>query len=128
MNLEFVNREAELKELDAVAAQGGVLALYGRRRVGKTRLLIEWLKRRDGRYSQAIGTLTSAQKQRLIHEHASTVFEDFCRQRHPGAQRYWEGDVELDLVAPVPVAPKELIVAEVKWRRLTAAERAKVLR
>ena len=37
VNLEFVNREAELKDLDAVAAKGGVLALYGRRRVGKTR-------------------------------------------------------------------------------------------
>ncbi|MEK7678339.1 MAG: hypothetical protein AAB676_21115 [Verrucomicrobiota bacterium] len=54
MNLEFVNREAELKDLDAVAAKGGVLALYGRRRVGKTRLLVEWLKRRDGWYSQAM--------------------------------------------------------------------------
>ncbi|MBI5385446.1 MAG: ATP-binding protein [Verrucomicrobia bacterium] len=73
-------------------------------------------------------TLATAQKQKLIHEHASTVFEDFCRQRHPGAQRYWEGDVELDLVAPDPDQPKGLIVAEVKWRRLTAAERANVRR
>ena len=73
-------------------------------------------------------TLAPAQKQTLLHEHASTVFEDFCRQRHPGAQRYWEGDVELDLVAPDPSKPKGLIVAEVKWRKLTAAERANVLR
>jgi hypothetical protein len=73
-------------------------------------------------------TLTAAQKHRQIHEHAATVFEDFCRQRHPGAQRYWEGDLELDLVAPVPGAPRELVVAEVKWCRLSTAERARVLR
>jgi uncharacterized protein len=72
-------------------------------------------------------TLLVAQRSRLVHEHAATVFEDFCRLRYPGARRYWEGDAELDLVAPDPAAPKGLIVAEVKWRRLTAAERARLL-
>jgi AAA+ ATPase superfamily predicted ATPase len=104
MTLHFVNLDAELQNLDAAAAKGGLLAVYGRRRVGKTRLLIEWLGR------------------------AATVFEDFCRLRYPGAQRYWEGDVELDLVAPDPSKPKGLIVAEVKWRKLPAAKRANVLR
>jgi hypothetical protein len=56
------------------------------------------------------------------------VFEDFCRLRYPGAQRYWEGDVEFDWVAPDPGKPKGLVVAEVKCRKLTAAERANVLR
>lgn len=73
-------------------------------------------------------TLAAAQRARLVHEHAATVFEDFCRLRYPGAQRYWEGDVELDLVAPDPAAAEGLVVAEVKWRRLTAAERAGELR
>jgi len=39
-----------------------------------------------------------------------------------------EGDIELDLVAPDPDDPERLLVAEVKWRRLSAAERKKVLR
>jgi AAA+ ATPase superfamily predicted ATPase len=73
-------------------------------------------------------TLSAAQRAKLVHEHAASVFEDFCRLRYPGAQRYWEGDVELDLVAPDPSKTKDLIVAEVKWRKLTAAERANVLR
>lgn len=73
-------------------------------------------------------TLPAAPRARLVHEHAATVFKDYCRQRRPGARRYWEGDVELDLVGPDPEAHKSLIVAEVKWRRLTAAERANVLR
>jgi AAA+ ATPase superfamily predicted ATPase len=54
MQLSFVNRKAELKELDQAAAAGGLLVLFGRRRVGKTRLLAHWLSRRHGLYSQAI--------------------------------------------------------------------------
>jgi uncharacterized protein len=54
MQLSFVNRKAELKELDQAAAAGGLLVFFGRRRVGKTRLLAHWLSRRHGLYSQAI--------------------------------------------------------------------------
>ena len=32
------------------------------------------------------------EKSKLLHDHASTVFEDFCRRRRAGASRYWEGD------------------------------------
>ncbi len=73
-------------------------------------------------------TYSAAQKRKLLHDHSASVFEDFCRQRHPGARRFWEGDVELDLVAPDSAAPRSLLVAEIKWRRLTASERAEVLR
>jgi len=73
-------------------------------------------------------TYTAAQKRDLIHDHAATVFEDFCRARFPAAQRYWEKDIEFDLVAPDPDVAKRLLVAEVKWRRLTAAERKDALR
>ena len=54
MKLAFINREAELHELDTAATRGGLLIVYGRRRVGKTRLLGHWLQDRDGLYSQAI--------------------------------------------------------------------------
>ena len=73
-------------------------------------------------------TYTAAKKRKLIHDHAATVFEDFCRARFPGAQRYWERDVELDLVAPDPDDGKRLLAVEVKWRRLSAAERKNTLR
>lgn len=68
-------------------------------------------------------TYASATKSALVHEHAATVFEDFCRELYPGAQRFWEGDLELDLVAPDPDDPEGVVVAEVKWRRLSASER-----
>ena len=73
-------------------------------------------------------TYDATEKRKLIHDHAATVFEDVCRTRFPGAQRYWESNVELDLVAPDPDDRRRLLVAEVKWRRLTVAERKSVLR
>jgi len=73
-------------------------------------------------------TYAAEEKRQLIHDHAATVFEDVCRARVPGAQRFWEGHVELDLVAPDPDDRHRLLVAEVKWRRLTVAERRTVLR
>jgi AAA+ ATPase superfamily predicted ATPase len=72
-------------------------------------------------------TYAATQKQKLIHDHAATVFEDYCRTRYPGAQRYWESRVEFDLVAPDPEDARRLLVAKVKWRRLTAAERRQIL-
>jgi AAA+ ATPase superfamily predicted ATPase len=73
-------------------------------------------------------TYSAAQKRELIHGHAATVFEDFCRSRYPGSQRFWESNVELDLVAPDPDNRKRLLVAEVKCRRLSVAERKNVIR
>jgi AAA+ ATPase superfamily predicted ATPase len=73
-------------------------------------------------------TYSPAQKRKLIHDHAATVFEDACRAHFSGSQRYWERNVELDLVAPDPEEPKRLLVGEVKWRRLSASQRRKILR
>lgn len=66
-------------------------------------------------------TYTSAQRKKLVDDHASTVFEDCIRARWPDAQRYWERDVEFDLVRH---EAKGLVVGEVKWRATTRAERA----
>jgi len=67
-------------------------------------------------------------KKMLIHDHAASVFEDFCRLLYPGARRFWEGNVEFDLVAPDPEEPNRLLVAEIKFRRLAAEARKKVIR
>jgi AAA+ ATPase superfamily predicted ATPase len=73
-------------------------------------------------------TYPSARKKTLLHEHAAAVFEDFCRARYPGASRFWENDVELDSVAPDPQDPKRLLVAEVKFKKLTTAEKKAALK
>ncbi len=69
-----------------------------------------------------------AVRRKLIHDHAATVFEDVCRARYPGARRYWERDLEIDLVAPDPDDASGLVVAEVKWRRLTLGQRTTLAR
>jgi uncharacterized protein len=67
-------------------------------------------------------------KRLLVHEHASSVFEDYCRSLYPSSQRYWEKDMEFDIVAPDPENPQGLLVAEVKWKLLKSAQRQQVLR
>ncbi|MBM3883248.1 MAG: ATP-binding protein [Verrucomicrobia bacterium] len=72
----------------------------------------------------------AAEKRRLIHEHAATVFEDCWRRHYPEASRFWEADVELDLVRTERDADgkEEVVVSEVKWKALSAAERERIKR
>jgi uncharacterized protein len=48
----FWNRNQELAALDELAG-GGLAVVWGRRRIGKTRLLLEWSTRRGGVYTVA---------------------------------------------------------------------------
>ncbi|MBW2369768.1 MAG: ATP-binding protein [Deltaproteobacteria bacterium] len=68
-------------------------------------------------------------KIRLLHEHASTVFEDYCREQYPGATRYWEKDLEFDLVRSDRDEDRvqRLIVSEVKWKNIPAIEKKRLL-
>jgi AAA+ ATPase superfamily predicted ATPase len=61
----FVNRQEELSRLDRVAAseEGGLAVVYGRRRVGKTRLLLEWAKKHQGIYTVADQSVAEIQRQ-----------------------------------------------------------------
>ena len=68
MQLQFVNREPELRELEAAARKGGLLVVYGRRRIGKTRLLRHWLETRGGLYSQAIEAQRDLQIQQVFQD------------------------------------------------------------
>lgn len=64
-------------------------------------------------------TYGRTEKEKLIHDHTATVFEDFCRSRHPSAARYWEADVEFDYVRE---EHGRAVVSEVKFKRLSAVE------
>jgi len=68
---------------------------------------------------------TQREKNQLIHEHAATVFEDYCRSQYPDAARYWEASIEFDFVRLAK--PGHAIVTEVKWRHLTEADRAQII-
>jgi AAA+ ATPase superfamily predicted ATPase len=73
-------------------------------------------------------TYPAEKKSLLIHGHAASVFEDWCRSRYPGAGRYWEKHLEIDLVCPDPDNPGRLLVGEAKWTDLSKSERKNVLR
>ena len=64
--MEFIDRDDELRRLDAALAHPGALAvLWGRRRVGKTRLLLEWSRRRRGLYAVADQSVPPVQRRYL---------------------------------------------------------------
>jgi AAA+ ATPase superfamily predicted ATPase len=63
-----VNRERELGELSGAARRGGLLVVFGRRRVGKTRLLRHWLAQQGGLYSQAIEAQRDLQIQQVFQD------------------------------------------------------------
>ncbi|HEY5568436.1 MAG TPA: hypothetical protein VIM81_14505 [Gammaproteobacteria bacterium] len=62
--MKFPNRNDELERLDALMArpEGGLAVVFGRRRIGKTRLLVEWCRRHKGVY--AVADLSAADVQR----------------------------------------------------------------
>lgn len=73
MRLAFTNRVRELEALDDSARVGGLVVLFGRRRVGKTRLLTHWLEKRSGFYSQAIEAAVPMQIEQTVRDIGSAL-------------------------------------------------------
>src|SRR5690606_13567259 len=65
--MQWLDRSAELRRLDRLARRrdGGTAVLWGRRRVGKTRLLLEWVAASNGVYFVADETAARVQRRRL---------------------------------------------------------------
>jgi AAA+ ATPase superfamily predicted ATPase len=57
----FINRVDELALLHKVSPRGGLIVIYGRRRIGKTSLLQKWLEQKGGLVSQAIEASSALQ-------------------------------------------------------------------
>ncbi len=53
--MDFIDRIGEMRRLDRLMAsrEGGLVVVYGRRRIGKTRLLLEWSAKHGGMYTVA---------------------------------------------------------------------------
>jgi AAA+ ATPase superfamily predicted ATPase len=69
-------------------------------------------------------TYSVEEQKKLIHDHASVIFEDWCRGLYTDAARYWEANAEFDFIRE---DKGRLIVSEVKFKRLTASERKQIL-
>lgn len=65
--MEWLDRQSELSRLDRLASRrdGGLAVLWGRRRVGKTRLLLQWVAANGGIYFVADETTADVQRRRL---------------------------------------------------------------
>src|SRR5262245_53243596 len=82
--MRFLNREAELARLDGLleGPEGRMAVLYGRRRVGKTRLLLEWTSRHRGLYTVADQSASEVQR-RYLAAALSAVLPGFADVDYP---------------------------------------------
>jgi AAA+ ATPase superfamily predicted ATPase len=126
--MNFLDRERELDRLESLARQtgGGLAVVYGRRRVGKTRLLLEWTTRRKGLYF--VADLSSAEVQRrylaaavskCLPGFADVVYPDWrallTRLAREARTARWHGPVVLDELPYLVVAAPELPSVLQQW-------------
>jgi hypothetical protein len=107
--MQFLDREREMSRLETFArrAEGGLAVVWGRRRVGKTRLLLEWGRRHDGLYTVADQSAAIVQR-RYLAESLAGRFPGFAEVDYPdwrslfravaraARQRTWRGPLILD--------------------------------
>ena len=81
--MRFLDRADEMRRLDALLAHPGAFAvIWGRRRVGKTRLLIEWSQRHDGLYAAADPSAPAVQR-RYLAAAVARRFPGFAAVEYP---------------------------------------------
>ncbi len=139
--MKFLNRTEELARLDRLArsSAGGLAVVYGRRRVGKTRLLLQWCERHEGLYT--VADQSSAEIQRryfagVVAERlpgfADVDYPDWrgllARLAAEARNASWRGPIVFDelpyLVVASPEIPSVLqhwIDHEARRARLTVA-------
>lgn len=107
--MDFIDRHDELERLNSLweRPEGGLAVLWGRRRVGKTRLLIEWSSAHDGLYTVADPSAAPVQR-RYFAQGVAERFPGFDEVTYPDwksllrrlsgecARRGWRGPLILD--------------------------------
>ncbi len=78
--MKFIGRKAELEKLNAeYERDGGFVVIYGRRRVGKTTLIKEFLKKKTAFYFLATEELESQSMKRLSGVVARTTKNSYLQ-------------------------------------------------
>ncbi len=82
--MNFLDRQCEMERLERLVARkaAGLVALWGRRRVGKTRLLAEWCFRHGGVYTVADESAETVQR-RYFAEAVSEKLTGFKEVEYP---------------------------------------------
>ena len=118
--MEFLDRDEELQRLERLVRKGGLAVMWGRRRIGKTRLLLEWCKRHGGLYTVADQSAAAIQR-RYFAVSLATRFPGFDQVEYPdwrsllnristeAMHQRWRGPLIVDefpyLVASSPELP-----------------------
>lgn len=120
--MQFIDRHEESRRLDQAAREtsAALVVVWGRRRVGKSRLLTEWTARHGGLYWVADESAATIQRRYLANQ-LDAVLPDFARVDYPdwaallsrlsrdAAAIGWHGPLVLDefpyLVAQAPELP-----------------------
>ncbi len=121
--MRFWNRSAELEALTGLSREGGLAVVWGRRRIGKTRLLLEWCERERGVYTVADQAAPETQRAYFARAIAAALpgFDDvsypdwerlLSRLAGDAATRRFRGPIVVDelpyLVAASPELPSVL--------------------
>lgn len=137
--MKFVNRQQEMARLNRLARQrdGGVAVIWGRRRVGKTRLLLEWTKKHRGVYFTAEESSATIQRKlfataidKILKGFSSVDYPDwntfFARLAHEALSAKWRGPIIIDELpylisnsSELPSILQSFIDKEAKKARLT---------
>lgn len=125
--MKFLDRGDEIGRLDAfLRPPGGFAAVWGRRRVGKSRLLVEWAKRCDGLYTVADASAAPVQR-RYLAEAVAERFPGFADVEYPDWRSFldrvrteaaaagWPGPWILDEVPYVAIADPSFVAALRDW-------------
>jgi len=107
--MKFIDRESEMQRLDALAGRtdGGLAVVWGRRRIGKTRLLLEWCHKHNGLYAVADQSAPPVQRAYLAQALSAcfrtmgeAIYPDWTsllrRVAHEAQAATWRGPLVLD--------------------------------
>jgi uncharacterized protein len=126
--MRFLNRTAEMERLERLASRegGGLAVVYGRRRIGKTRLLLEWSRRHGGLYTVADQSSGEVQR-RYFAEAVAERLPGFADVEYPdwrtlllrlardAERESWRGPLVLDELPYLVTASPELPSVLQRW-------------
>ena len=125
--MDFLDRLDEMRRLDAVLLQPGAFGvIWGRRRVGKSRVLVEWSRRHDGLYTIADQSASAVQRRYLAASVAGRLpgFGDvdypdwrsfLDRLARDARQTGWTGPFVIDELPYLVLADASLLSVLQNW-------------